>query len=162
MNEELEKLLLEADNAVNDNKKLSMFFNNSSMSRILDVLLDNPNLKINIEEVLYKAGLSRKSIQVNVPLLLENNIIIEEHLKYYKFYQLNQNNPLVKQITQFRDILSVNNVFIEKRLPTTTGRKPNKKENNRRVNTRLSKETRTTKQSKDARKPVQKKSTYKK
>jgi hypothetical protein len=162
MNEELEKLLLEADNAVNDNKKLSMFFNNSSMSRILDVLLDNPNLKINIEEVLYKAGLSRKSIQVNVPLLLENDIIIENKVMYYKFYQLNQNNPLVKQITQFRDILSVNNVFIEKRLPTTTGRKPNKKENNRRVNTRLSKETRTTKQSKDARKPVQKKSTYKK
>jgi hypothetical protein len=162
MNEELEKLLLEADNAVNDNKKLSMFFNNSSMSRILDVLLDNTNLKINIEEVLYKAGLSRKSIQVNVPLLLENDIIIENKVMYYKFYQLNQNNPLVKQITQFRDILSVNNVFIEKRLPTTTGRKPNKKENNRRVNTRLSKETRTTKQSKDARKPVQKKSTYKK
>jgi hypothetical protein len=160
-NEELEQLLLEGDKAVNDDKRLSMFFNNSSMSRMLDVLLNNPDLKMTIEDILYKAGLSRKAVQVNVPLLFENNIIIEEHLKYYKFYQLNQDNPLVKQISQFRDILLVNNVFIEKRLPTT-GRKPDKKESNRRVNTGFQKQRGRSKQSKDARKPVQKKSTYKK
>lgn len=156
--QELEQLLLEGDKAINDNTKLSLFFNNSSMARMLDVLLSNPKLKMTIEDILYKAGLSRKSIQVNVPLLRENNIIFEEQLGLYKFYQLNNDNSLVKQITQFRDILLVNNVFIEKRGP----RKSDKKESNRRVNTGLSKQTGRSKQSKNAQRTVQKKSARKK
>ena len=152
--QELEQLLLEGDKAVNDNKKLSLFFNNTSMARILDVLLDNPDLRISIEDVLYKAGLSRKAIQVNVPLLLENNIIIETKALYYRFYQINKKNPLVKQITQFRNILSVNNVFIEKR------REPEQKKSNRRVNTGLQKQRGRPKQSKNGRPTVQEKPTY--
>ncbi len=152
--QELEQLLLEGDKAVNNNKKLSLFFNNTSMARILDVLLDNPDLRISIEDVLYKAGLSRKAIQVNVPLLLENNIIIETKALYYRFYQINKKNPLVKQITQFRNILSVNNVFIEKR------REPEQKKSNRRVNTGLQKQRGRPKQSKNGRPTVQEKPTY--
>lgn len=159
---QIEQLLTDSDKIINENKKLSLFFNNTSMAKILDVLLDNPDIKINIMNVLYKAGLSRKAIQVNMGLLLENNIVTEEKIGLYKFYTLNKDNPLVKQISQFRDILLVNNVFIEKRLPTTTGRKPDKKESNRRVNTGFQKQRGRSKQSKDARKPVQKKSTYKK
>jgi hypothetical protein len=154
---ELEKLLLESKKITNENKKLSLFFNNSSMGKILDVLLNNPNSTINIMDALYKAGLSRKAIQVNVGLLLENNIITEEHIRYYKFYKLNKKNSLVKQITQFRDILLVNNVFIEKRRPTT--RESNKKESNRRVNTKLQ-QGRRTKQSKNGGKSIQEKPTY--
>jgi DNA-binding transcriptional ArsR family regulator len=123
----LEKLLLKGDKAVNDNTKLSLFFNNSSMARMLDVLLNNPDLKMTIEDILYKAGLSRKAIQVNMPLLTENNLLIEEIYRPYKFYRLNKKNSLVKQITKFRDILLVNNVFIEKRGP----RKPDQKKSNR-------------------------------
>jgi hypothetical protein len=133
MNEYLEKLLLDSDGLTNDNKKMSKFFNNSSMSRLLDVFLDNPNLKMNIMNVLDVAGLSRKAIQVNIPLLLENDMIIEEQYKIYKFYKLNTNNSLVKQISQFRNILLVNNVFIPK-IPATR-----KKKQNRRVNTKLQK-----------------------
>ena len=156
---QIEQLLTDSDKITNENKKLSLFFNNTSMAKILDVFLNNPDKKINIMNVLYKAGLSRKAIQVNMGLLLENNIIIEEKIGLYKFYQLNNDNSLVKQITQFRDILLVNNVFIEKR--PTIGTKQEKK-SNRRVNTRLSKQTGRTKQSKDAQRTVQKKSARKK
>ena len=124
------------------------------MSKILDVLLNNPDSNINIVDALYKAGLSRKAIQVNVGLLLENNIITEQHIRYYKFYKLNKKNPLVKQITQFRNILSVNNVFIEKR------REPEQKKSNRRVNTGLQKQRGRPKQSKNAQRAVQEKPTY--
>jgi len=155
--QELEQLLLESKQITNENKKLSLFFNNSSMSKILDVLLNNPDSNINIVDALYKAGLSRKAIQVNVGLLLENNIITEQHIRYYKFYKLNKKNPLVKQITQFRDILLVNNVFIEKRRPTT---KSDQKKSNRRVNTGLQKQRGRPKQSKNAQRAVQEKPTY--
>ncbi len=154
--QELEKLLLKGDKAVNDNTKLSLFFNNSSMSRMLDVLLNNPELKMTIEDILYKAGLSRKAIQVNMGLLTENNIIIETKIKYYKFYELNRKNSLVKEITKFRDILLVNNVFIEKR---PAKGKPDEKESNRRVNTGIRQERGRSKQSKNAGRTVQEKST---
>ena len=132
MDEYLEKLLLDSDGLTNNTKKMSKFFNNSSMSRLLDVFLDNPSLKMNIMDVLAVSGLSRKAIQVNIPLLLENNMIIEEQCKTYKFYILNTKNSLVKQISQFRNILLVNNVFIPK---TPSG----KKKQTGRVNTKLQK-----------------------
>lgn len=150
----LEQLLLKSDKITNENKKLSLFFNNSSMAKMLDVLLDNPSTKINIMNVLYKAGLSRKAIQVNVGLLLENNIVIEEKIGLYKFYTLNKKNSLVKQITQFRNILLVNNVFIEKRGPRG---KSDQKESNRRINTGFSKQGGRSKQSKNAQRAVQEK-----
>ncbi len=151
----LEKLLTESDKITNNDKRLSLFFNNSSMSRLLDVFLDNPDIYMNIENVLKVAGLSRKAIQVNMPLLYENNIVCEEMHRPYKFYRLNDKNTLVKQITEFRNILLVNNVFIEKR------RESDKKASNRRINTKLQ-QGRGTKQSKNGRPTVQKKSTYKK
>ncbi len=159
---QLEQLLTESDKIVNNDKRLSLFFNNSSMSRLLDVFLDNPDIYMNIENVLKVAGLSRKAIQVNMPLLYENNILNEEIHRPYKFYKLNEKSSLVKQITEFRDILLVNNVFIEKRRPTTTNRKSNKKESNRRVNTGFQKQRGRSKQSKNAQRTVQKKSTHKK
>jgi len=152
---QLEQLLTESDKITNSDKRLSLFFNNSSMSRLLDVFLDNPDLYVNIENVLKVAGLSRKAIQVNMPLLYENNILNEEIHRPYKFYKLNDKSSLVKQITEFRNILLVNNVFIEKR------RKPDQKKNNRRVKSKLQQGGRT-KQSKNGRSTVQKKSTYKK
>lgn len=156
---QLEQLLLESDKITNSDKRLSLFFNNSSMSRLLDVFLDNPDTFMNIEDVLKVAGLSRKAIQVNMPLLYENNILNEEIHRPYKFYKLNDKSYLVKQITQFRDILLVNNVFIEGK---PTKRTLKEKKSDRRVNTRLQKQGGRTKQSKNARKPIQGKSTRKK
>jgi len=158
---QLEQLLTESDKITNSDKRLSLFFNNSSMSRLLDVFLDNPDTYMNIDNVLKVAGLSRKAIQVNMPLLYENNILNEEIHRPYKFYKLNDKSSLVKQITQFRDILLVNNVFVEKRSTSTAGRKPDQKKNNRRVKPKLQ-QGRRTKQSKNGRPTVQKKSTYKK
>lgn len=161
---QLEQLLLESDKITNSDKRLSLFFNNSSMSRLLDVFLDNPDTFMNIEDVLKVAGLSRKAIQVNMPLLYENNILNEEIHRPYKFYKLNDKSYLVKQITQFRDILLVNNVFIEGK-PTgvrTNKRTKQEKKSDRRVNTRLQKQGGRTKQSKNARKPIQGKSARKK
>jgi len=126
------ELFIDSQNIVNSNNKLTLFFNNSSMSKLLDIFLDNPDIKIYTVDLLYKTGLSRKAIQVNIPLLMENNIISEEKYAKFKFYQLNTNNSLVKQISQFRNIVLVNNVFIPK-IPT------GKKKQNRRVNTKLQK-----------------------
>jgi len=153
---QLEQLLTESDKITNSDKRLSLFFNNSSMSRLLDVFLNNPDIYMHIDNVLKAAGLSRKAIQVNMPLLYENNILNEEIHRPHKFYKLNDKSHLVKQITQFRDILLVNNVFIEKR-----PRKPDQKKNNRRVKPKLQ-QGRRTKQSKNAGQTIQKKSTYKK
>jgi hypothetical protein len=127
-----EELFNDSQNITSYNNKLTLFFNNSSMSKLLDIFLDNPHTEIYTIDLLNKTGLSRKAIQVNIPLLMENDIISEEKYSKFKFYKLNSNNSLVKQISQFRNILLVNNVFIPK---TPSG----KKKQNRRVNTKLQK-----------------------
>ena len=138
-----EKLFNDSQNIVNSNNKLTLFFNNSSMSKLLDIFLDNPHIMIYTIDLLNKTGLSRKAIQVNIPLLMENDIISEEKYAKYKFYKLNTNNSLVKQISQFRSILLVNNVFIPKI--------PSRKKQNRRVNTKLQKDRRARKPKKISR-----------
>ena len=132
----LQKILVDSDNISNDDKKLSTFFGKCAMARLLEVFLNNPDKKLNVEDILLEAGLSIKAIFVNMPFLLDNNMILKERYKQYKFYQLNTENILVRQISEFRDILVINNA-----------RTTSKKKNNRQVDTKF-KKTRRTKQSK--------------
>lgn len=134
MDKYLEQLLFDSDKAIHKNHQMSEFFNNTSMARLLDIFLNNPNLKINIEDALNKTSLSQKSKWVNFPKLVKLGIITEERYKHHKFYQLNSDNEQVKQISQFRDILTH---------ASTDQQQPSKKTTNRRVNTKLQPKRRT-------------------
>jgi hypothetical protein len=126
---EFDQLLADSSNLLNKNHALTDFFNNSSMAKIIDVFLDNPGLKITIEDVLDVTKLSRKSVWLNFPKLVNSTILLEEQYKRHKFYLLNGKNPQVKQISQFRDILIRNastiNTIIRKQ--TKTNRRINPK-----------------------------------
>lgn len=100
------KLFSASQNAKNTNHRLSEFFNNSSMARILDAFLDNPDTSIYTIDLLNISGLSRKSLWVNMPQLFDLEILIEEGYKTHKFYRLNKNNEQVKQISKFREVLT--------------------------------------------------------
>lgn len=126
------------------NNKLSMFFGNCAMSRLLDYLLDNSDRNLLASEIMMQADLSTKSIWTAMPYLVENDMVLERPSGYYKNYQLNTESALIKQISKFRDILVINNVQRRKYI-----RKSVKKKSNRQVNTKLQKKGRT-KQSKNA------------
>lgn len=143
MDEQLEQILMASDNITNDDKKLSIFFGKCAMARLLEVFLNNPNKLLNVEDVLIEAGLSRKAIVVCMPFLIDNNMIVAEEYKFYKFYKLNSKNVLVKQISEFRNILLVNI-----NANTTTG-KSNKNKKNRQINPKHAKK-RGTRKSKNA------------
>lgn len=109
MDQKLQELLTKSRDIEYINEKLTIFFNNSSMARLLDVFLDHSNVKITIMDLLDRAQLSRKAIVSSIPFLLKNNMISEEQHGFYKFYKLNTKNKLVKQITEFRNNIIVNN-----------------------------------------------------
>jgi hypothetical protein len=144
MDKYLEQLLFDSDRAIHKNHQMSEFFNNTSMARLLDIFLSNPNLKINIDDALNKTSLSQKSKWVNFPKLVKLGIITEERYKHHKFYQLNSDNEQVKQISQFRDILTHNNA-------STDQQQPDKKQN-RRIDTKLQQKRRTRQPKKVSRK----------
>ena len=113
--------------------KLSTFFGNCAMSRLLDFLLDNPDEELSADDLMSREGadLSTKSIWTNMPYLVENGMVLERPSGYYKNYQLNTESALIKQISQFRDILVINNVQRRK-----YERKSVKKKGNRQVNSK--------------------------
>lgn len=106
----IEQILIKSQDITNDNKQLSLFFNNSSMSKILDVFLNNPGVKITTYDLLNTSGLSNKAIFVNIPKLLKSGMVLEEYIEHRKLYVLNTKNQQAKQISQFRDTLSVKDV----------------------------------------------------
>lgn len=118
---------------MNDNNKLSTFFGNCAMSRLLDYLLDNPDEELSADDLMSREGadLSTKSIWTNMPYLVENGMVLERPSGYYKNYQLNTENELIKQISKFRDILVINNV---QRRKYERKQQPDKKKSNRQVN----------------------------
>ena len=80
------------------------------MSKILDVFLNNPGVKITTYDLLNTSGLSNKAIFVNIPKLLKSGMVLEEYIEHRKLYVLNTKNQQAKQISQFRDTLSVKDV----------------------------------------------------
>ena len=58
-------LFLASKKVKNTNKTLTKFFNNTSMARILDIFLDNPDTAISLKDFL-RLGISRKSIFNNI------------------------------------------------------------------------------------------------
>jgi hypothetical protein len=110
MDNTIEQILIKSQDITNDNKQLSLFFNNSSMSKILDVFLNNPGVKITTYDLLTTSGLSNKAIFVNIPKLLKSGMVLEEYIEHRKLYLLNTKNQQAKQISQFRDTLSVKDV----------------------------------------------------
>lgn len=133
MEQELTQILLDSENITNEDKKLSIFFGKCAMARLLEVFLNNPDKLLNVGDVLNQAGLSKKVIVLNMPFLIDNNMITTEEYKFYKFYKLNSENVLVKQISEFRNILLVN-------VPrTVTTGKSNKNKKNRQINTKYGK-----------------------
>ena len=111
MQPELEKLLRKSSRLSNKNHKLTDFFNKCAMGKLLDLFLNNPNTQINLKDILEVTGISRKSIWINMPKLIESGIVTEEQEGLYKFYKLNiEDNDQVKQISKFRDSISIKNV----------------------------------------------------
>ena len=110
MQPELEKLLRKSSRLSNKNHKLTDFFNKCAMAKILDLFLNNPNTQINLKDMIEVTGISRKSIWINMPKLIESGVVTEEQEGLYKFYKLHIDNDQVKQISEFRDSISIKNV----------------------------------------------------
>jgi hypothetical protein len=91
----------------NPNKPFTEFFNNASKAIILDIFFDNPNTDIYTLDLLKHAGLSRKVIYTNMPILLKLGVISEKKMGLHKFFRLNDKHSdgVVKQISKFRDTL---------------------------------------------------------
>jgi hypothetical protein len=88
----------------NTNKTLSKFFNNTSMARILDIFLDNPNTAIGLSDFV-RLGISRKSLENNIPNLLELGVIEETYISPFKFYTWVSDNSQAKHLEDLRDIV---------------------------------------------------------
>lgn len=89
----------------NTNKTLGIFFNGSSMARILDIFLDNPDSRIGLSDFI-RLGISRSSMENNIPILKEMDVIDETFIAPFKFYSLIRDNTRVKHLEDLRDILS--------------------------------------------------------
>lgn len=99
-----EELFEKSKKAKNTNHTLANFFNNTSMARILDIYLDNKDIWISLSD-LVRLGISRKSIENNIPLLMEKGILKEDFISPFKFYIWNNKNPQAKHLEKLRDIL---------------------------------------------------------
>jgi hypothetical protein len=101
---ENKQLFSKSKKVKNTNKKLSKFFNNTSMARILDIFFDNPDTAIGLVD-LVRLGISRKSIENNIPILKEKGIIEETFISPFKFYSLVRDNTEAKHLEDLRDML---------------------------------------------------------
>jgi len=97
-------LFLASKKVKNTNKTLTKFFNNTSMARILDIFLDNPDTAISLKDFL-RLGISRKSIFNYIPILLEKGLIEESYIPPFKFYTWVRDNNQAKHLEDLRDIL---------------------------------------------------------
>lgn len=88
---------------------LTNFFNNCTMSRILDLLIDNPNSPIFTQDFLQFSDVSQRSLYNNLRTLIGMDIVIEIEIGKKKFYKLNTKNPQAKHISKLRDILNIDN-----------------------------------------------------
>lgn len=107
--EDLKNMFGKSKNIKNNNKILSNFFGNSVMGRILDLLLDNPNLAIFTPDFTEKSDISRKSLYSNMVILTSLGIVIEIDIGKKKFYKWNKDNPQAKHISKLRNILDIDN-----------------------------------------------------
>lgn len=101
---ENKNIFLASKKVKNKNKTLTKFFNNTSMARILDIFLDNPDTFIGLSDFV-RLGISRKSLENNIPNLLERNMILESYISPFKFYIWNVENNQAKHLAKLRDIL---------------------------------------------------------
>lgn len=108
--EDYEKMFKVSKKARKKDYTLTVFFNNSSMSKILDLFLDNPDLAIFTPDFMEKADVSRKSLYNHIRMLMSFDIIIEIEIGKKKFYKWNTDNQQAKHISKLRDILNNDNV----------------------------------------------------
>jgi len=100
------KLFISSKNIRNDNRKMAKFFNNSSMGRVLDVFMNNPDKPIYTDHIRLAAdGLSRQSLYDNIPKLMEKGVITEEFKGQLKFFTYHSDNKLAKHLEKLRDML---------------------------------------------------------
>lgn len=99
------EMLAESKDISNLNHILADFWNNTSMSRVLDILIENKDIWINIGDMLVVGDLSRKSVRVNTDILLEKGIIEKKIEKYYTFFKWNKDNEQAKHLEKLRNIL---------------------------------------------------------
>ena len=97
-------LFMKSKRVKNNNHKLANFFNNTSMARILDIFFENPNTSICLAD-LVRLGISRKSIENNIPILKEKGILEETFISPFKFYSLVRDNQQAKHLEDLSDML---------------------------------------------------------
>ena|SRR5688572_30457380 len=113
----INKMLGDSENITNPNKILSEFLNNTSMARILDIFLDNPTTAICTLDLLRVGDLSRKSLETNIPVLIEKGMLSKETVGKYRFFTWNPMTIQAKHLAKLRDILNIEN---GKQLPSKT------------------------------------------
>jgi hypothetical protein len=97
-------IFLASKRAKNKNKTLTKFFNKTSMARILDIFLDNPDTFIGLSDFV-RLGISRKSLENNIPTLLGKGIIEEDYISPFKLYKWVGDNTQAKHLEDLRHIL---------------------------------------------------------
>ena len=95
-------------NTVKKHNTLTIFFNNSIMSKILDLFLDNQDIAIFTRDFIEKGVISQKSFYNHLRILLSFDIVIEIEIGKKKFYKWNEKNPQANQISKLRDMLDSN------------------------------------------------------
>lgn len=111
--EDYQKMLKDSQEASNDIQMFTGFFSNSVMARILDLLLNNPKIRIFTSDIVEKIDISRKSLYTNMVILTNFKIVTEFQCGKKKCYILNHKNPITKHLTKLRDILYTDNAKIE-------------------------------------------------
>lgn len=106
--DDLKELLKISKKTKRKQQILTEFFNKCTMSRILDLLLDNPDKPIFTADFLQRGDISQKSLQINLRKLILMDVVIEIEIGKKKFYKWNSNNVQAKHISKLRDILDDN------------------------------------------------------
>lgn len=100
------KILSQSKKITNRNRKVSKFFNNCSMGRVLDVFISNPNIPIYTDDIRRVAdNLSRQALYDNIPKLVEKGLVTEEFIGQHKFFTYHGENKLAKHLEKLRDML---------------------------------------------------------
>lgn len=76
----------------------SRLLKSEARRRLLKLLIDNPQKKFYLRELAEMINYSPGSLQRELALLLEDQLLIEERLGNMRFFGINQSSPFIKQL----------------------------------------------------------------
>ena len=105
-------LLIGRENTLDESEPetiLISMFGKSPEVRLLDFFLDHPINDFMQQEIAERIGMNKRTIHKNLPLMLENEVILlTRTIGKAKLYKLNSGSLIVQNIRQLERSISIN------------------------------------------------------